>query len=422
MLNQVKMWRISDSNEESMILEKIKRRRQCDNQNQENNENELSEDRLSDLPDGVILHILSFLNTKHVVPTCVLSARWKHIWKRTPALTLYASRFSISKQFPRFVSKILTLRDTSTALHALDLDSGGVIEPPLLKKILNYICSHNTHLQELGISVIGDTDLIMRCVSSCQTLTSLKLSLYPRGRYNSTEILFPKSLNLPALTSLELTNFTFCGGENGCAKPFLAFNRLNNLVIHSCTVKDGQTFNISSETLVNLAMYDNSLDFDKIELSAPSLCTFTFIGEASYGTVELAARPCQCKIIDNIFNYSSEVKLHYLCNSKSLEVELTPLHRRSELPFIKNVMLKKAAAKSRKEVATLRKVFKAGLKPPPVPDGIVGFLLQNSLSAKVDFTTKYPGTFKLKQDDKLSNEDKVESHQPNSNSLLDNGQ
>ncbi|PNX80319.1 F-box/LRR-repeat protein [Trifolium pratense] len=272
------MWRISDSNEESIILEKIKRRRQCDNQNEENDENEVSEDRLSDLPDSVLLHILSFLNTKHVVRTCILSTRWKHLWKRTPAVTLYTSRFSISKQFPIFVSKILTLRDTSTALHALDLDCGGVIEPPLLKKILNYICSHNTNLQELGISVTGDTDLVMSCVFSCRALTSLKLSLYPRGCYNSTPTLFPKSLNMPALTNLDLTNFTFCGGENGCAQPFLAFSRLNSLVIRSCTVKDGQTLNISSETLVNLAMHNNSPEFDKIELSAPSLCTFTFIG------------------------------------------------------------------------------------------------------------------------------------------------
>jgi hypothetical protein len=278
MLNQVKMWRISDSNEESVILEKIKRRRQCDNQTEQNDENEVCEDKLSDLPDGVLLHILSFLNTKHVVRTCVLSTRWKHLWKRTPALTLYASRFSISKQFPIIVSKILTLRDTSTALHALDLDCGGVIEPPLLRKILNYICSHTTHLQELGISVTGDTDLVMSCVSSCRALTSLKLSLYPRGRYNSTKTLFPNFLNLPALTSLDLTSFTFCGGENGCAEPFLAFTRLNSLVIDRCTVKDGQTLNISSETLVNLAMHHNSPDFDKIELYSPSLCTFTFTG------------------------------------------------------------------------------------------------------------------------------------------------
>jgi hypothetical protein len=94
------------------------------------------------------------------------------------------------------VSKILTLRDTSTALHTLHLDRCGDMEPRLLKKILNYVCSHNAHIQELGISVRGDSDLIMSCVSSCHALTSLKLSLYPRGSLNHTPTYFPKSLNL----------------------------------------------------------------------------------------------------------------------------------------------------------------------------------------------------------------------------------
>ncbi|MCI01389.1 F-box family protein, partial [Trifolium medium] len=60
-------------------------------------------------------------------------------------------------------------------------------------------------------------------------------------------------------------------------------------------------------------------------------------------------------------------------------------------------MLKKAAAKSRKEAAKLRKAFKAGLKPLPIPDGIVDFLLQNSPSAKVNITTAHPSSFNLKQ-------------------------
>jgi len=47
-----------------------------------------------------------------------------------------------------------------------------------------------------------------------------------------------------------------------------------------------------------------------------------------------------------------------------------------------------------KQVAELRL---ACLKPPPIPDGIVAFLLQNSPSAKVRITTKYPNTFTIKQ-------------------------
>jgi hypothetical protein len=276
MLDKHKMSSMSDFLEESSIREKMKRKRKNED---ENDESEGNEDRLSDLPDGVLLHILSFLNTKHVVRTCVLSKRWKHLWKRIPTLILHSSRFSSVRQFYIFVSNILTRLDNSTALHALDLNRLGNIEPQLLKKILNYVSSHNTHLQELGINVSADSSLIMSCVSSCHALTSLKLSISSRDRYGSNSgILFPKSLNLPALTSLNLTNFVFYGGENGHAEPFLAFTKLNSLVIRSCKVRDAQILSISNETLVNLDLHNSSRDFAKIELLSPCLHTFTFVG------------------------------------------------------------------------------------------------------------------------------------------------
>ncbi|XP_045826043.1 F-box/LRR-repeat protein At4g14103-like isoform X1 [Trifolium pratense] len=418
-----------DSNEESKILEKMKKRKQCDNQNQENYENVGSEDRLSDLPDYVILHILSFLNTKHVVRTCVLSKRWKHLWKRIPTLILHASRFSTVKQFSVYVSKILTLRDSSSSLNVLDLDRHGDIEPLLLKKILNYVCSHSSHLEELGISVNGDSSLIMSCVSSCRALTSLMLSVYPRGGIfgSNYETLFPKSLNLPALTSLDLTNFVFCGDENGCAEPFSAFTKLNSLVLSSCTGRDAQVLNISSETLVNLALHYNSSEFPKIELSAPSLCTFTFTGTprqkicgsglSSVKQVNISADIIsRCDAAPMILlswlldlaNVKSltvtstalwmlslvpdllEVKLPSLCILKSMEIKLEPLCVQGALLYmVKDAMLKKAAANSRKEVARLRREFKAGSQPSSIPDGMVNFLLQNSSSAKVDITTVY---------------------------------
>lgn len=139
---------MSDFIEESTIREKMKQRRHY-----ENEPNEESEDRLGDLPDCVLIRVLSLLNTKNAVQTCILSTRLKHLWKCIPTLTLHSTRFSIVKHFSVFVSKILTLCDNSTALHALDLDCRGDIEPELLKKILNYVCSHNTLLKELGIPI-----------------------------------------------------------------------------------------------------------------------------------------------------------------------------------------------------------------------------------------------------------------------------
>ncbi|CAJ2678326.1 unnamed protein product [Trifolium pratense] len=414
---------MSDFLEESMIREKIKKRWPSEDDGYE--ENGENEDKLSDLPEDVLLHVLSFLNTKHVVETCVLSTRWKYLWKHIPTLILHSSSFSTMKHFARFLSKILTLRDSSTTLHTLDLVHHGKIESRLLKNVLNYVSSHNTHLKELGINVRADTCLILSCVSSCRALTSLKLSMYPKSCYNFSETLFPNSLNLPNLTSLDLTNFVFCGGQNGCAAPFLAFNKLNSLVIHKCTVKHAKILHISSETLVNLSMHNNKFNIGIIELSTPNLHTFTFSGIPSQiicgsglSSVKLVSIDALMYSNDRIppmvllswllefanlksFIVSSttlqvlslfpnllKVKHLSLRNLKSMEIKLHP-HLLGLSDVLEKAMLKKAAAKSRKEATKLRKAFNAGLKPPFIPDGIVDFLLQNSPSAKVDITTIY---------------------------------
>jgi hypothetical protein len=110
------------------------------------------------------------------------------------------------------------------------------------------------------------------------SLTHLNLSIYPSGtgRYHAW---FPKSFNLPALTYLRLKNFIFyIDGDDDRAEPFSIFNRLNSLRICSCAMEDGKTLCISSVTLVNLTIYSPYLDYYKIDLCTPSLCTFVFTG------------------------------------------------------------------------------------------------------------------------------------------------
>ncbi|WJX52352.1 hypothetical protein P8452_38471 [Trifolium repens] len=151
------------------------------------------------------------------------------------------------------------------------------------------------------------------------------------------------------------------------------------------------------------------------------------------------------------FSYCLTIWLLDLANVESLTLTSTTLQILSLLP-------------------DLLEAFR--LEPPAIPDGIVDFLQQNSPSAEVNISTDFLHRFNLKQvaeaikgakivkyrlryaapgscsiapasatapasvavppnlhlycdekDGKSSNEDKVENHQPNTNSLLlDNGQ
>lgn len=230
---------------------------------------DVKQDRLSDLPDSVVLHILSFFNTKEAAQTCILSKRWKNLWKFVTTLKLSTRHFETIHPFTKFVSHVLSHRDDSTALQALDSHRASIVEAYLLKKIVKYAVSHS--VQQLQISVDADFQCFPPCFFSCNTLTSLKLSL----GFNT---LFPNFLNLPALTSLSLRSFVFHNSDDGRVEPFSKFKMLNSLIIDSCMVCDAQNLCISSPKLVNLSLLMGFClnKYFGIELSAPSIHTFAF--------------------------------------------------------------------------------------------------------------------------------------------------
>ncbi|XP_073224417.1 putative F-box/FBD/LRR-repeat protein At1g78760 [Cicer arietinum] len=286
------------------------------------NEDEIK-DRLSDLPDCVLLHILSFLSAKESVQTCVLSTRWKNLWKYLPTLTLKSySHFKTLKGFTKFVSRILSLRDHSTALHTLHFHHHGIVQPNLLRRLIKYAVSHN--VQQMRIHVYCDIQHFPPCFFSCQTLTSLNLYVdQPRSFPHRT--LFSYALNMPALTSLTLGFFSFLGG----AEPFSACPKLKRLFINDCDVLDKQNLYISSTTLVYLTIHCYPWNEIKFLLCTPSLCSFHFRGI-----------PVQ-KLCESNNNLSSikYLNIHVGMSSNSADTLLVLLNWMQELATIKSLTI-----------------------------------------------------------------------------------
>ncbi|KAI9108096.1 hypothetical protein K1719_020969 [Acacia pycnantha] len=68
-------------------------------------------DRISDLPDSLLLHILSFLPVKEAIATSYLSKRWRPLWFSLPTLEFRRQDFQRFTFFHQFVDKMLELVD-----------------------------------------------------------------------------------------------------------------------------------------------------------------------------------------------------------------------------------------------------------------------------------------------------------------------
>ncbi|XP_050290564.1 F-box protein At5g03100-like [Quercus robur] len=70
-------------------------------------------DRISTLPDSILLRILSFLPTKDAVETGVLSKRWAYLWTSVPYLLFDFNHFECTDDFASAVDHTLLLHRAS---------------------------------------------------------------------------------------------------------------------------------------------------------------------------------------------------------------------------------------------------------------------------------------------------------------------
>ncbi|GFP87168.1 F-box/LRR-repeat protein at4g14096 [Phtheirospermum japonicum] len=209
-----------------------------------------SVDRLSNLPDAIICHILSFLPTKLSVSTSVLSKRWSSLWAHVPVLDFESGESTALDIVTRFmqlykVQRINAFRISYAGRH--DDLSKSQLETCIAVAIL-----HN--VKELRVCV----PVLPRGILTCETLVDLCLR-------NCGDIIpVTDTVCLPALKTLHLISVKYKSDKtlvhllSGCP------------VLEELTVRCFPTWvccHITSPTLKKLTINDHC----KVKVDTPSL-------------------------------------------------------------------------------------------------------------------------------------------------------
>lgn len=244
---------------------------------------------LDDLPNEILLHIMSYLKIKDVVKTSVLSKRWRNLWKCLRDLKLNTYEFSKPCFFSECVSQVVASRAMGDyPLRSLEFKRHGAFRYEIFSGLINHAMSNG--LQQLSIAVPSNIGLPYS-IFSCHSLTSIYISV---SRYDiKKRTRLPKLLDLPGLRSLRLEFVGIQADDSGRAEPFSTCTKLTDLNIDECFLvypravsKDSEgVLNINNATLSNLTIKDTlTLKTMKQEptykyvILTPKLVSFTVNG------------------------------------------------------------------------------------------------------------------------------------------------
>ncbi|KAL9142598.1 hypothetical protein ABFS82_14G180500 [Erythranthe guttata] len=126
-------------------------------------------DRISDLPDSILCHILSFLPTKSSVATAILARRWRFLWA-------YVTTLDFQYQNQEIIHRVM-LQRRAHALVTFRLDYDTPCSSYQLETWIAFATARSVerldlYLQEQDSSDLGD---LPPCLFTCKTLVELTL-------------------------------------------------------------------------------------------------------------------------------------------------------------------------------------------------------------------------------------------------------
>ncbi|KAK6157986.1 hypothetical protein DH2020_005300 [Rehmannia glutinosa] len=286
-------------------------------------------DRLSGLPDAILIHILSFLPTKLSVATSILARRWRFLWAHVPNLDFDSETHS---------------SESTTSF------SGIIYRVMLLRKVqsintfrLTYLCNCGKYELEtwLATAIAGDVQkldlyfpcnvVLPQCIFTCKTLVDMRL----RGCYLGS-LYFHVIISLPSLKKLHLSSVKFGNSYRNLMHFLSGSPVLEELIIDGIVDYDTCSYIICSPSIKRLMLnlqfdtYVSQSTADKVAIIAPSLRYFRLIdclagyipGQRLSSLIEADVSFNNPKVVGEDYSYTLSVlrRIDLLCNVKYLKL------------------------------------------------------------------------------------------------------
>ncbi|KAJ3676396.1 hypothetical protein LUZ60_003808 [Juncus effusus] len=236
----------------------------------------LNVDRISSLPDSILTDILSRLQAKEVIQTCIISKRWSKLWPFVPCLDFHyieseseETRARDLERFENFVSMFLFRRDNATDLHTFSIQHQGryqKFKSAFVRMWMLYALTHNP--KKLHMELWGCVGFqLPDCFFTCESLEDVYMEL---GALDHKEKIVPDKISLPRLRKLEIKYAYF--GDDYLEKFIFGCPVLESLCMNGCDLKMD---NISCRTLKKLSVRYCCF-ISNCSISAPNLESLEF--------------------------------------------------------------------------------------------------------------------------------------------------
>lgn len=248
-----------------------------------------SKDRLSELPDPLLLSILSFLPTRDAVGTTLLSKRWDGLWTTAPRLSFLSVPASLHK-FRNFVNGVIALWKGTTLLRfnlALrfnsDVDSWLISDIDswlhfAIEKRVEELCLHHMHPNYYLCTEYYPPQLLYSCSSITKlTLVSCSLKIEENVKWNQLQSLVIREAESLSENALD---HILCGAPRLEVLELQIMDTSHNLNIRSSSLKS-----------LNIMRYPNQHHDDEEEEEANE--SMLRICAPNLVTLEISGVPCR---------------------------------------------------------------------------------------------------------------------------------